>query len=113
MPAFSVPRPAGRCMKLFFLHSTDGVLTLHDIQGLDEKGADEGQNEGEIFKSRVDGKNKGGGRDEEENPIKPCVFLFIFHSMGFYSEDRLAAPSESCTKLSEMLQKEKSMQPNI
>jgi len=111
MSTFSVPRPAGRCMKLLSLHSTDGALTLHDIHGLNKKGADEGENQGEIFPSGSDGENEGGRRDEEKDPIKPCVFLLIFHSMGFVTDVRSCL--KICTKLSEMAQKEKSMQLNV
>jgi hypothetical protein len=55
-------------------------LTLHDIHSLNEKSADERQNEGEIFKSRSDCQDESDDRDKEEDPIKPCVFLLLFHS---------------------------------
>jgi len=72
-------------MKLSSLHRTKLGLTLHDIHGLNKKGADEGQYEGEIFEMGANGKNKSGGRDKEEDPIKSRVFLLLFHAMRVVS----------------------------
>lgn len=99
-------------MKLSFLHRTNVELTLHDIHGLDEKGADERQNKREIFKSCIDGQDKSDGRDKEEDPIKPSVFLLLFHSQDFVMDPRPGLV-KLFTKLREKPQKEKSMKPKV
>ena len=67
-------------MKLSVLHSKDLALASHDIQGFNKKCTDKRQNERQVFEPGFDGINKGSGRDEEEYPIKTCIFLLLFHS---------------------------------
>ena len=56
------------------------MCCLHDVQCLYEKGADKRQNECQVFETRFDGEEEGGGGDQKQYPIKPGIFLLLFHA---------------------------------